>query len=110
MPDLDAYAQPRRDAATLAARREALLDQLGWLEDESSALAPLLANLPTWATEQAPMPNDRTAKETFALFAALDRDVTPRWLERIQAHDAPVLETPDLVLEGATAEGVRAAN
>ncbi len=101
MPDLDAYAQPRRDAATLAARREALLDQLGWLEDEASALAPLLAALPAWATDQAPMPNDRTAKETFAAFAALDRDVTPTWLARIQSEDAPVLETPALDLEGA---------
>ena len=103
MPDLDAYAEPRRDAATLAARREALLDQLGWLEDEAAALAPLLAALPAWATDQAPMPNDRTAKETFAAFAALDREVTPRWLERIASEDAPALETPDLedALEGA---------
>ena len=106
MPDLDAYAEPRRDAATLEARRQALLDQLGWLEDEAAALAPLLAALPAWATDQAPMPNDRTAKETFAAFAALDREVTPRWLARVQAEDAPVLETPALDLEGANGRGL----
>ena len=91
---LDRYAEPRRDAATLAARREALLDQLGWLEDESTALAPLLAALPTWAVEQAPMPGDLTAKETFAALAALDRDVYPDWLARLQAEDAPAFTSP----------------
>ena len=92
---LDRYSKPRRDAATLAARREALLDQLGWLEDEAAALAPLLAGLPAWAVEQAPMPTDLSAKQTFAALAALDRDVYPGWLRRLQAEDAPALATPD---------------
>ncbi len=95
MADLDRYAQPRRDAATLAARREALLDQLGWLEDEAAALAPLLAALPAWATDQAPMPGDLTAKEVFASIAATDRDVTTGWVERVQAEEAPELATPE---------------
>ena len=118
MADLDRYAQPPRDAATLAARREALLDQLGWLEDEATALAPLLAPLPAWATEQAPMPGDVTAKETFAVIAAEDRDLTPVWIARALAEDAPDLTTPEprgtlAASEGnrpATSEGVGAAN
>ncbi len=91
---LDRYAEPPRDAATLAARREALLDQLGWLEDEAAALAPLLAALPAWAVEQAPLPTDLSAKETFAALAALDREVYPGWIERFQTEDAPTVETP----------------
>lgn len=109
---LDRYTEPPRDAATLAARREALLDQLGWLEDEAAALAPLLKDLPAWAVEQSPLPSQLTAKETFAALAALDRDVYPAWLTRAQAEEAPVLELPDPLpgTEGATAEGDRAAN
>ena len=94
MADLDRYAEPRRDAATLAARRAALIDQLGWLEDEAAALAPLLADLPAWATDRAPMPGDLTAKETFAQLAAWDRDVTPDWLQRVQAEEMPALAMP----------------
>lgn len=93
--DLDQYSEPRRNAATLAARREALLDQLGWLEDEAAALAPLLAALPAWAVEQAPLPTDLSAKETFAALTALDREVYPAWIARLQAEDAPALATPD---------------
>lgn len=103
MADLDRYAQPRRDAATLAARRAALIDQLGWLEDEAGALMPLLAALPAWATDQAPMPGDLTAKETFAQLAAWDRDTTPQWIERALTEDAPALATP-------AAEAVAGAN
>lgn len=93
--DLDRYADPPRDPKTRAARREALLDQLGWLEDEAAALAPLLDRLPAWAVEQAPLPTDRTAKETFAGLAALDRDVYPAWLRRVQDEDAPDLRVPE---------------
>jgi hypothetical protein len=96
---LDAYSEPRRDAATLAARREALVDQLGWLEDEAAALAPLLEGLPAWAVEQAPLPSDLSAKQTFAALAALDRDVYPDWIARLQAEDAPAFETPPLKAE-----------
>ncbi|PAP76043.1 hypothetical protein [Rubrivirga marina] len=96
---LDKYSEPRRDAATLAARREALIDQLGWLEDEAAALAPLLDALPAWAVEQAPMPTDLSAKQTFAALAALDRDVYPDWIARLQAEDAPDLESPPLEAE-----------
>lgn len=103
MADLDRYASPPRDAATLAARRDALLDQLGWLEDEAAALAPLLAALPVWATEQAPMPGDLTAKETFAAIAADDRDATPAWIARVLAEDAPEVEWPAHRGTGGTA-------
>ena len=95
MADLDRYAEPRRDAATLAARRTALIDQLGWLEDEAAALAPLLADLPAWATDRAPMPGDLTAKETFAQLAAWDRGSTADWLRRALDEDAPDLSTPE---------------
>ena len=110
MADLDRYAQPPRDAATLAARRAALLDQLGWLEDEAAALAPLLAPLPAWATEQAPMPGDVTAKETFAVIAAEDREVMPVWIARVLAEDAPDLTTPEPRGTLAAVEGDGAAN
>ncbi|WP_412061653.1 hypothetical protein [Rubrivirga sp. IMCC45206] len=93
---LDRYAEPPRDAATLAARREALLDQLGWLEDEATALAPLLAALPAWATDQAPMPDDLSAKQMFAALATLDRETYPAWLAAVREQDAPALETPAL--------------
>lgn len=96
---LDKYAEPRRDAATLAARREALIDQLGWLEDEAAALAPLLDALPAWAVEQAPLPSDLSAKQTFAALAALDRDVYPGWIARLQDEDAPAFETPALAAD-----------
>ena len=102
-PMLDRYAAPPRDAATLAARREALLDQLGWLEDEAAALAPLLADLPAWAVDEAPLETELSAKETFAALATLDRDVYPDWVARLQAEDAPAFTTPDPLprVEGA---------
>ena len=109
MADLDRYAQPPRDAATLAARRGALLDQLGWLEDEAAALAPLLAALPAWATEQAPMPGDLTAKETFAAIAADDRDETAVWIGRVLAEDAPAVAWPERRGSGGTAPDDRPA-
>ncbi len=93
--DLDRYTEPPRDPDTLAARREALLDQLGWLEDEATALAPLLAGLPGWAVEQAPLPTDLSAKETFAALAALDHEVYPAWIARLQDEDAPEVALPD---------------
>jgi hypothetical protein len=101
--DLDAYAEPRRDAATLAARREALLDQLGWLEDEAAALGPLLATLPPWAVEEAPLPTDLSVKQTLAAMAAADRDVHPAWIGRAVAEDAPALATPAPDTTAATA-------
>lgn len=92
--DLDRYAEPPRDRATLEGRRRALLDQLGWLEDEAAALAPLLAALPAWAVDQAPLPADLSVKETFAALAALDRDVFSEWVRRVEEEDAPALALP----------------
>ena len=83
--DLDRYAEPSRAPEVLAARRAALLDQLGWLTDEAAALAPLLAALPAWAVDQAPLPDQPTAKEVFAGLATLDREVYPGWLQRLDA-------------------------
>ena len=93
--DLDRYAEPPRDDATLAGRRAALIDQLGWLESEAGALAPLLGALPTWAIRQAPLPTELSAAETFAAFAVFDRTVVPAWLARVQTEDTPDLTTPD---------------
>lgn len=93
--NLDRYAEPPRDAATLASRRAALVDQLGWLESEAGALAPLLGALPAWAIRQAPLPTELSAAETFAAFAVFDRDVVPAWLGRVQFEEAPDLTTPD---------------
>ncbi|MFN3597792.1 MAG: DinB family protein [Rubricoccaceae bacterium] len=78
--DLDRYAAPPRDPETLAARREALLEQLGWLADEAAALAPLLAALPAWAIDQAPLPDERSLRQTLARLAWLDEAVYPAWL------------------------------
>ena len=96
---LDRYAEPPRDAATLAARREALLDQLGWLEDEATALAPLLAALPAWATDQAPMPDDLSAKQMFAALAQFDRETYPAWVAAVREQDTPAFETPALAAD-----------
>jgi hypothetical protein len=79
--DLDAYMAAPRDAATLAARREALLDQMGWLEDEATALGPLLGALPPWAVDQAPLPTDLSVRDTLAALAALDRAVFSAWFD-----------------------------
>ena len=96
MVDLDRYAEPSREPAVLAARRAALLDQLGWLTDEAAALAPLLGALPAWAVDQAPLPDQPTAKEVFAGLAALDRDVYPAWLDALAADETPALSLPAL--------------
>ena len=89
--NLDQYRDAPLDPETLAARREALIDQLGWLSDEAKALEPMLAELPAWALDQAPLPDDRTAKETLAYLALLDRDVYPRWMEQLVADKHPAL-------------------
>ena len=94
MVDLDRYAEPSRAPEVLAARRAALLDQLGWLTDEAAALAPLLSVLPAWAVDQSPMPDQPTAKEVFAGLATLDRDVYPNWLHQLDAGGAPELAIP----------------
>ena len=83
--DLDAHAAPRTDAATLASRRAALLDQMGWLEDEAGALGPLLGALPPWAIEQAPLSTDLSVKDTLAALARLDRDVFSGWFDAAEA-------------------------
>ena len=93
--DLDAHARPAGDAATLAARREALLDQMGWLEDEATALGPLLGALPPWAVDQAPLPTDLSVRDTFAALAALDRDVFSAWFDAAEGSgDAVTLAIP----------------
>ena len=89
--NLDQYRHAPRDPESLRARREALIDQLGWLSDEAKALEPMLADLPAWALDQAPLPDDRTAKETLAHLALLDREVYPKWLEQLVADEHPVL-------------------
>lgn len=94
MVDLDRYAEPSRAPEVLAARRAALLDQLGWLTDEAAALAPLLGALPAWAVDQSPMPDQPTAKEVFAGLAALDREVYPGWLHQLDAEPLSELAIP----------------
>ena len=94
MVDLDRYAEPSRSPEVLAARRAALLDQLGWLTDEAAALAPLLDALPAWAVDQSPMPDQPTAKEVFAGLAVLDREAYPDWLHQLDAEATPELEIP----------------
>jgi len=92
--DLDQYLDAPRDSETLRVRREILIDQLGWLSDEAKALKPLLADLPAWALDQAPLPDDRTVKESLAHLSALDRKVYPLWIERLVTDDHPTLEEP----------------
>ena len=89
--NLDQYRDAPRDPETLAARREALIDQLGWLADEAKALEPMLAVLPAWALDQAPLPDDRTAKETLAHLAFLDQEVYAKWMEQLVADEHPTL-------------------
>ncbi len=104
--DLDRYREPSRDPAVLAARREALLHQLGWLADEAEALGGALDGLPGWALEQTALPDERSVKATLAHLAALDRDVYARWVERVVAEDAPGLD--DLEAEDDPAANERA--
>lgn len=104
--DLDRYADPPGDEATLAGRRLALIEQLGWLESEAAALAPLLAALPEWAIRQAPLPTDLSAAETFAAFAHFDRHVVSVWLDAVERGSGATLVTPSpLVLPAGAADG-----
>ena len=99
--DLDRYDDPPSDPATQAARREALLDQLGWLADEAAALRPALATLPTWAVEEAPLQGQLTAKETLAALARRDREVYPRRIARLVAEDVPALDPAEDVADAS---------
>ena len=94
--NLDAYARPAADAATLAARRAALLDQMGWIEDEALALGPLLGALPPWAVDQAPLPTDLSVRDTVAALAALDRETLPAWFDAAETPESA--ETPALTI------------
>ncbi len=110
MIDLDAYARPAADPATLAARREALLDQMGWIEDEATALGPLLGALPPWAVEKAPLPTDLSVRDTLAALARLDRELAV-WFDdgapadlTLALADAPATDaTLDALLEDVAA-------
>ncbi|MEM6784626.1 MAG: DinB family protein [Bacteroidota bacterium] len=93
--NLDAYATPQNAPATQAARREALLAQLGWLTVEAEALGPLMANLPPGVLTGRPMPGTRSVKETFGLLAALDRTVHAPQIARMLSEDAPALDRAD---------------
>ena len=75
------------------ARREALLDQLGYLVAEAEALAPLLAHLPTDYLA-ASLPGERSVLATLAHLAALDEVYADR-LRRLVAEDTPSFETAD---------------
>ena len=97
--DLDQYRTPANAPETLAARREALLHQLGWLADEAGALGPLLEGLPAWALEQTALPEERSVKETLARLTALDRAVYPRWIERILAEEQPTLASAEAAVD-----------
>ena len=98
---LDDHAGPARDPEQLAARRAALLGQLGWLADEAAALGPLLAGLPDWALAQTALPEERSVKAALAHLAALDRAVHPRWLDRLAAEDTPALTRDEPDVRGA---------
>lgn len=93
---LDQYKDAPRSPEIRTARREALLDQLGWLADEARALAPMLESLPDWALDQAPLPNERTAKETLSELAELDRTVYSSWISTFVSEDRPELEKPSV--------------
>lgn len=95
--DLDAHAAPPSDPETLRARREALVDQMGWIEDEANALGPLLGALPPWATEQAPLPTDLSVLDTLTALARLDRETFPAWFDAAETDpgaDAAALTIP----------------
>lgn len=100
--DLDHYAAPKNAPATQAARREALLAQLGWLTVEAEALGPLMATLPPGVLTGRPMLDTRSVKETFGLLATLDREVHALQIARMLSEDTPALDRAD---EAALAEG-----
>ena len=74
------------------------------VSDEAAALGPLLATLPAWAIDQAPVPEERSVKETLQALTALDRDVYPAWLDQVEASgdasEAPAFTAPDLASLG----------
>lgn len=77
-----------------ADRRDALLDQLGYLVAEVEALAPLLARLPADVLT-ASLPGERSVLATLAHLAALDREVYADRLRRIVAEDEPAFDAGD---------------
>ena len=77
-----------------ATRREALLDQLGYLVAEAEALVPLLARLPADYLG-ASLPGERSVLATLAHLAALDREVYADRLRRIVSEDDPAFESAD---------------
>ena len=95
--DLDAHASPPADAETLKRRREVLLDQMGWIEDEANALAPLLGALPPWAVEGAPLPTDLSVLDTLAALVRLDRDLYPAWFDAAETGTSAALSIPSLL-------------
>ena len=98
--DLDRYREPSREPAVLEARRAALVEQMGWLQHEAGALGPLLGDLPAWAVDQAPVPTERSVKETLQALARLDRETYPAWLDAVEASgegdEPPAFTSPDL--------------
>ena len=88
--------------STLDRRREALLDQLRYLLDETEALGPLLASLPA-DVPAAAMPGERSILGTFAHLAALDREVYGPRLRGAATPDEPASE-PAVDLETALAD------
>ena len=77
------------------ARRQVLLDQLGYLAVEAEALGPLLAEVPPEVLTLRPLPDQRSGIETFVLLAALDRQVRSPRLAQIVAEDEPAFEPVD---------------
>ncbi|MEM8559499.1 MAG: hypothetical protein AAGG50_16900 [Bacteroidota bacterium] len=100
--NLDAYATPADAPATQAARREALLAQLGWLTVEAEALGPLLRGRPASILTGRPGPDALSIHETFGLLAALDREVHTPQVARMLSEDTPTLSRPQ---EAALVEG-----
>ena len=79
---------PRAAPEEKARWRQALLDQLAYLQDELEALRPIIDRVPEPLQAGRPLPGDLSLKETYGLLATLDTDVRPGQLRRMVAEMA----------------------
>lgn len=75
--------------------REALLDQLRYLNEEIEALRTVVGGLPDQIKSGRPGPDVLTMKELYGALATLDAEVRPRYVRRIVEEDTPTLEAVD---------------
>jgi len=90
---IDMEEARRKDPEAL---RDALMDQLGHLVDEVTALGTVVDDLPDGILEGRPAPDTLTLKELYGAIATLDAEVRRPRVERVVNEDTPALEPIDI--------------